>query len=83
MAEDYGDSGALFRNERKSKPNQPEYTGQGTIDGTEYWISAWIKEAKKTGKTYMSLAFSAKDEVQQEEEKPEKEAVTAGSDVPF
>lgn len=81
MAETYGDSGALFRNDRKANERQPDYTGQATVDGTEYWVSGWIRESKKTKKSYMSLAFTAKDADKQE---AEPEAVAAGSDAaPF
>lgn len=83
MADNYGDSAALFRNERKSKESQPDYTGQGTINGTEYWLSSWIKEAKNSGKTYMSIAFTAKESAEGQPKAGEKEAVAAGSDVPF
>lgn len=54
-------SGALFKNQRKSKETQPDYRGQATIGGVDYWLAAWIKKSKK-GYTYMSLAFTAKDE---------------------
>jgi uncharacterized protein (DUF736 family) len=59
---DYDDNlrGALFKNDRKEKDTHPDYKGQCEIDGTEYWISAWIKESK-AGKKFMSLSFEDKD----------------------
>src|SRR3990167_9120689 len=46
--------GGLFKNDRK-QGNGPDYKGDITVDGTAYWISAWLKESKG-GKKYMSLA---------------------------
>ena len=40
-------TGALFKNERKTTPNHPDYTGSVMIDGRERWLSAWVKEGKK------------------------------------
>ncbi len=51
-------SGSLFKNERKEKDTHADYQGTCLIDGTEYWINAWIKKGKVT---FMSLAFKAKD----------------------
>jgi hypothetical protein len=53
-------SGALFKNDRKTTDNHPDYNGSALIGGVDMWISAWIK--KGNGKTFMSLAFKPKDE---------------------
>ena len=53
-------SGALFKNDRKTTDNQPDYSGSALIGGVDMWISAWIK--KGNGKTFMSLAFKPKDD---------------------
>lgn len=47
--------GVLFKNDKKESENHPDYKGRIDIDGTEYWLSAWIKKTKD-GKTYMSLS---------------------------
>lgn len=59
MAYDNTNSGALFKNDRRAKDAHPEYTGSINVEGTEYWLSAWIKEGKK-GK-FMSLSLKPKD----------------------
>ncbi len=52
-------SGVLFKNDRKEQPNHPDYTGNALIEGTAYWLSAWIKEGAR-GK-FMSLSFKVKE----------------------
>ena len=57
---DNTNSGALFRNDRKTNDRQPTHTGTLNVEGKEYWISAWVKEGKK-GK-FFSLDLSPKEE---------------------
>lgn len=52
-------SGVLFKNDRREKDSQPHATGSATIDGVEYFVSAWTKEGAK-GK-FQSLAFKPKE----------------------
>lgn len=53
-------SGALFKNDKKEKDSHPDYRGDALINGTEYWISAWLKEGKR-GK-FFSFSFKPKDD---------------------
>lgn len=48
-------SGALFTNNKREKETHPHYQGKATINGTEFYVSSWVKEGK-TGK-YLSLSF--------------------------
>ena len=52
-------TGALFKNTRKENDKGPDYRGDINIDGTSYWIAAWLKDGAK-GK-YMSLAVTPKE----------------------
>ena len=40
-------SGVLFKNDKKEAHNQPDYKGNITVAGVEYWLSAWIKEGDR------------------------------------
>ena len=53
-------SGVLFSNDKKDNERAPHYKGNITVDGKDYWLSAWVKEGK-SGK-FMGLAVSPKDE---------------------
>lgn len=56
-------SGTLFKNEKKQNANQPDYDGTVLVGGVEYRIAAWIKAAN-SGRKFMSLAFTPKQEPQ-------------------
>jgi hypothetical protein len=53
-------SGALFKNDRKTSDTHADYTGDGVIDGVSMWINAWINDKKGGGK-YMKLTFRPKN----------------------
>jgi len=53
-------SGVLFRNDKRENEKAPNYKGNITVGGQDYWLSAWIKEGK-SGK-FMGLAVSPKEE---------------------
>jgi len=72
-------SGVLFRNDKKETGNHPDYKGNITVGGKDYWLSAWIKEGK-SGK-FMGLAVSPKEEYKA---KPsERSKATGFDDEPF
>lgn len=61
MPSKYDNSGALFRNDKEGgNPNWPDYKGSITVEGKDFWLSAWIKESKE-GKKFLSLSVKAKD----------------------
>lgn len=48
-------NGVLFTNNKREKETHPHYNGKATINGTEYYVSSWVKEGKN-GK-FLSLSF--------------------------
>ena len=57
--------GALFRNQKKEKPTQPDYNGTLNVNGAEFWLSAWLETAK-SGKKYFSLSVKPKERERQD-----------------
>jgi hypothetical protein len=56
----YDNSGILFRaSDDKQKETDRDYRGEITVNGVEYWLSAWIKQGKKV--KFMSLAVKPKN----------------------
>ena len=53
---DYENKGVLFKNDRKEKDTQPDYTGKITLGGKEKRLAAWLKDGQR-GK-FMSLQVS-------------------------
>ena len=64
---DNTDRGVLFRDDKKAKPEDRDYSGSINIAGAEYWLSGWIKTSKK-GAKFLSLSAKPKAPV---EAKPE------------
>ena len=78
MEYDNTNKGALFKNKKRETNKHPEYTGTLNVDGKEFWLSAWVKEAKTSGEKYFSMSIKAK-----EPKGEESQAEKYESDVPF
>ena len=51
-------SGILFKNTRRETERHPDYTGAINLNGTEFSLSAWVKQGAR-GK-FMSLSVTPK-----------------------
>jgi hypothetical protein len=70
--------GALFKNTQKENPKHADYKGTLNVNGEEFWLDAWLNEAK-SGLKYLSL--SAKPKKKAEAVEAEKKAkASAGID---
>jgi len=56
--------GCLFRNKKKERESQPDYSGQAMIGGVEYWISGWVN-VSQAGLHYVKQRYNAKEVVEQ------------------
>ena len=54
-------SGALFRNDKRETEKHPEYTGKITIEGRDYYLSAWVNEMQN-GQKYFAIKATPKVE---------------------
>jgi hypothetical protein len=70
---DNTDSGVLFKNDKGDNPSRPDYKGSINVGGTDFWLSAWIKDGNK-GK-FMSLSVKPKED-QQRQAPPQRQAPT-------
>jgi hypothetical protein len=78
---DNTDRGVLFKNDRKEQDNHPDYKGSINVGGTDFWLSAWIKEGQK-GK-FMSLSIKPKEDAPAKPQ-PKRQAVVLEDDqIPF
>ena len=73
-------SGVLFKSDKRDNERAPHYRGNITVNGQDYWLSAWIKEGK-SGK-FMGLALSPKEQQAKTSERS-KATNFDSDDMPF
>ena len=61
MAKQKDNSGVLFANHKRTTDKHPSSKGSATIEGKEFWVAGWTKEAE-VGEKYISLAFTPKEQ---------------------
>jgi hypothetical protein len=49
-------SGAIFKNDKKTTANQPDYRGKVNVNGKEMEVALWVKQGKNG--SFFSAAFS-------------------------
>jgi len=71
-------TGAIFKNDKKTSENQPDYKGKVNVNGADMEVALWLKESK-SGTKYFSATF------QEPYVKPEARVVTdeQDDDLPF
>lgn len=91
---DNTNTGVLFKNDKDGNEKRPDYKGSVNIEGTDYWLSAWIKTKRDGSGKFMSLKAERKEQQQapppqnqhnvakQNAYQPERE-MPDGEDIPF
>lgn len=80
MQYDNNNSGALFKNDRKTTANHPDYRGEINVNGQVFWLSAWIKPLKADPtKRYMSLSVQPKEQQAPRQAAPQQTSRAANS----
>tara|TARA_R100000900_G_scaffold133619_1_gene110437 strand:- start:4545 stop:4796 length:252 start_codon:yes stop_codon:yes gene_type:complete len=83
MAEyDNTNTGTFFVNDRKEKPNQPDYNGKIDVEGKTYYLKGWKKVAK-SGLSFMSLAVNPADAPANATPAPVGASAPTSDDSPF
>lgn len=73
-------SGAIFKNDKKTTDKHPDYNGTIVVDGVEKKIALWVKESAK-GTKYFSAAIS--EPFKKDEPKVTKMESIYKDDLPF
>ena len=84
MEYDNTNSGTFFVNDRKEKPNHPDYSGKINVEGKDFYLKGWKKTAK-TGTNFLSLAVNPVDGSASKPATEQPKAATAptNDDSPF
>ena len=78
MDYDSTNRGSIWKNQKKATEKHPDFTGSLNVEGTEYWVSAWLRKPDANPKA-PALSFSIK----QKEEASAPLATDFEADIPF
>lgn len=78
MEYDNTNSGVLFKNQSENE-KAPMYRGKINVDGKEYELAAWLREAKSGKGKFLSL----KVQEPRQKQAPQKEIADMEDDVPW
>ena len=66
MSYDNSNRGAVWGNDKREKESHPHFKGKATVDGVEYYVSAWRRgEGAKPNSPALSFSFVKVDDVKE------------------
>lgn len=65
--------GAVWRNDKKTTENHPDFTGSINVDGKDYWLSGWQKKPTDSAKSPI-VKFAVTLKEKQVGQKPQSQA---------
>ena len=78
--------GSIWKNDRKEKDTQPDFTGTLDVEGRQFWVSAW-KRKPDDSPSSPALKFSIKPKEQEQQAPQAKQPDPADNgfedDIPF
>lgn len=81
---DNNNKGAIWKNDRKQSDKHPDYNGAITVDGKEYWLSAWRGDKSNPKSPALKLSVTLKDVAKIKPQAPAPISVDDyETDVPF
>lgn len=81
MDYDNTNRGAIFKNDKKTNANHPDYRGKINVEGKDKEISLWVKESKD-GKKFFSASIS-EPYVKPDKMSPLPDSLQGDDDLPF
>jgi len=67
--------GAIWKNDRKEIDTHPDFTGNLNVEGVEYWVNGWKREAGANPKA-PALKFS----INRKDAQPRHDRAQSGND---
>ena len=87
MTYDNNNRGAIWGNTEKQKDSHPDFKGSITVEGVEYWLSAWKRKPDANPKSpALSLSVQKKEQVHNQGVQQSQQVVADDSfddDIPF
>ena len=66
MSYDNSNRGAIWANDKREKESHPHFKGKATVDGVEYYVSAWKRgDGAKPNSPSLSFSFVKVDDVKE------------------
>jgi hypothetical protein len=81
---DNTNTGAIFRNDKKSADQHPDYTGSLDVDGVPHYIDCWLRNKKDGSGKFFSVRIKPKGQAApQRKVTPNTSAADPLDDIPF